>query len=1054
MKGDATQARMTVEEFRATVGKNVDEIVRTSTVGSAAISKAMTEANVKATAASNQATKAQAAAVASQVKTEEDHAKKLIAQINAQTAGSKAYTEKYLADSQNVIKSAQQVEQNAVRATAHLNAETEKTVQSTQGLGTAMADIAGPVAIAAGVIAAITSAAIAAGVELFNLAKGAADYGDQIYKAAVKTGLSTEFLSVAKVRVDETGGSFQNFTQGLARFEIALSKSLSNPTGEAAKAFDVLHLKVDELKAALPDDRILMVGQALAKVTDVAERNRIAVALGSRGFLEQIGTLEALTTHYDELHAKTEALGLLWSGEMAQKAHNFNIQVADLDLKAKGFAITVGEKLIPEFSNLASFVDNATKSTGGFANMIGKTLATEVKLTTNALQAFLAMFKTYTDIATNPKVLGTFTLNGLYLNNFRALNPQQDSTRLTSGDRDSFAGVDRNSTEFEGKTKKPKVESASTELERRLALIKDGEEKIRAEYQKSQDAEQELFDKNNTSRAAYTETQKTLLETELTQLRINLDTQALLITNSPIAEDLKAKKLSDIQKQIDKARADTDHKKHVLDTARDKEEEQTDKEHRARMLQLQEESGNAIIALIQREADRRTITYSDAQAKIEAIQRESLKSELDGLRVRLARAGQNEKERSKALDDFAAYYLKLTDFDNAAVAAHTDSREKDLQIERTYNDELRKRHAEEDQLNIAHELSLLGTFNARTMTYYQYLVKEQALHLKKEEADHEAFLKQLDADEAAEIEADKTGKRRLEIEKYYNALRRAENDRFADDQKRKQRNKNIELANAAHPGGAGFLQGLTSGVSAIGNLKDETTGAAKGIVSMSDALTTLGQVGGAVVDGLAQGVGQLVSNFVLMGSQGPHAMRKLVASVLAGVAAQAAVQAVMFTAYGLAALTPWGAAIYGPASQWFIAAALMASIATVTGLAGRAVAGDLFKNQSSSSGSGSNAQSGQAGQTNYTYGSSQQSASQAQGGLVPILKQTADTQLRMVQVLDDHTQVLSRLNSIPHGEALAMGAAQNPAAVGQAVLVHQRSNNDFSDSLLTNAGFR
>jgi len=40
-----------------------------------------------------------------------------------------------------------------------------------------------------------------------------------------------------------------------------------------------------------------------------------------------------------------------------------------------------------------------------------------------------------------------------------------------------------------------------------------------------------------------------------------------------------------------------------------------------------------------------------------AIQRESLKSELDGLRVRLARAGQNEKERSKALDDFAAYYL-------------------------------------------------------------------------------------------------------------------------------------------------------------------------------------------------------------------------------------------------------------------------------------------------------------------------------------------------------------------------------------------------------------
>jgi hypothetical protein len=99
------------------------------------------------------------------------------------------------------------------------------------------------------------------------------------------------------------------------------------------------------------------------------------------------------------------------------------------------------------------------------------------------------------------------------------------------------------------------------------------------------------------------------------------------------------------------------------------------------------------------------------------------------------------------------------------------------------------------------------------------------------------------------------------------------------------------------------------------------------------------------IQGIAQGVGQMAQAWVLYGNAGPNAMKKMVASVLAGVAAQAAVNAVMELAYGIAALTPWGAAIYGPAPLHFKSAALFGSIALVAGLAGRAIAGDAF-NQS------------------------------------------------------------------------------------------------------------
>lgn len=111
----------------------------------------------------------------------------------------------------------------------------------------------------------------------------------------------------------------------------------------------------------------------------------------------------------------------------------------------------------------------------------------------------------------------------------------------------------------------------------------------------------------------------------------------------------------------------------------------------------------------------------------------------------------------------------------------------------------------------------------------------------------------------------------------------------------------------------------------------------------STALDAVGAMAGAV--------GQLTQAWVLYGNAGPNAMKKMVASVLAGVSAQAAVNAVMELAYGIAALTPWGAAVYGPAPFHFKSAALFGSIALVSGLAGRAVAGDAF-NQSTGGGGG------------------------------------------------------------------------------------------------------
>lgn len=121
---------------------------------------------------------------------------------------------------------------------------------------------------------------------------------------------------------------------------------------------------------------------------------------------------------------------------------------------------------------------------------------------------------------------------------------------------------------------------------------------------------------------------------------------------------------------------------------------------------------------------------------------------------------------------------------------------------------------------------------------------------------------------------------------------------------------------------------------------------------IANVYTQLGQTAGAALNSLSQAMGSLVENWVLYGNASGMSARKAIAAALGMAAAQSTVSAIMETAYGIAALTPWGAAIYGPAPFHFKAAALFGMVAGATALAGRAVAGNSFNESGASSGAG------------------------------------------------------------------------------------------------------
>lgn len=127
-----------------------------------------------------------------------------------------------------------------------------------------------------------------------------------------------------------------------------------------------------------------------------------------------------------------------------------------------------------------------------------------------------------------------------------------------------------------------------------------------------------------------------------------------------------------------------------------------------------------------------------------------------------------------------------------------------------------------------------------------------------------------------------------------------------------------------------------------------------GTGASQSALSTFGAMAQDALGGMVQGVGSLIQNWVLMGNTAPGAMKKMVASVLAGLAAQAAMYALFELAKGFAAL------FFNPAeaAAHFKAAALFGVVAVGAAVGGRALAGNSFQQGAGAGASGGGASGG------------------------------------------------------------------------------------------------
>jgi hypothetical protein len=214
-------------------------------------------------------------------------------------------------------------------------------------------------------------------------------------------------------------------------------------------------------------------------------------------------------------------------------------------------------------------------------------------------------------------------------------------------------------------------------------------------------------------------------------------------------------------------------------------------------------------------------------------------------------------------------------------------------------------------------------------------------------AQRDGRLEDLDTEYQAEKEKiqkevqDKTEQLKLldELDKLYKAKALLTQEDF-ENKKKEIEDKYAVPVTPGETEGKGFLSGVING---LGTSIDD-------MLKKVEPLKGLGNIIGSQFQLIAQGVGNAVKAFVLFGSAG-GSFRKFAAEIIASVAQMAIVQAVWELAQGFAmlALTYFtGNPKYAAAAgAHFTAAAIYGIVGGAAAIAGRFVAGDKFKQESS-----------------------------------------------------------------------------------------------------------
>lgn len=300
----------------------------------------------------------------------------------------------------------------------------------TQIVITAKDETRAAIASAQAGLQALTSSAAGLGLQLGALggaaslgglglmAKQAIDAADNLGKMAQKVGVSVESLSALEYAGKLSDVSLEQLGAGLKKLSVNLNEVATNADGDAAAAFRAIGVSVKDAAGNLrsADDVFADVAEAFAGMKDGAGKTALAVQIFGKAGADLIPLLNAGAKGLAEMRGEAEALGLVFTGDMAKQAEAFNDNLTRLSESTRGFGNELAGIVLPTLSQLAQEFVNSAREGTGFASILGAGLKTGLEtiavLGANVVYVFKAIGNEIGGIAAQVAALSTGDFQG------------------------------------------------------------------------------------------------------------------------------------------------------------------------------------------------------------------------------------------------------------------------------------------------------------------------------------------------------------------------------------------------------------------------------------------------------------------------------------------------------------------------------------------------------------------------------------------------------------------------------------------------------------------
>lgn len=177
---------------------------------------------------------------------------------------------------------------------------------------------------------------------------------DQLDDLQEKTGISVEKLSELRFAGEAVGTPLESLTSGVSRLSKQMVAAASG-NKEATATFDALNISVTNADGSLrsSDEVLGDLADRFATYSDGAEKSALAQRIFGKSGADMIPILNQGRAGIKALGDEAKQLGVIYGGDLAKNAADFNDNLTKIKLAAEGASVQIGGPLIKSLARLS-----------------------------------------------------------------------------------------------------------------------------------------------------------------------------------------------------------------------------------------------------------------------------------------------------------------------------------------------------------------------------------------------------------------------------------------------------------------------------------------------------------------------------------------------------------------------------------------------------------------------------------------------------------------------------------------------------------------------------